>query len=51
MENAAILGKIVVANMGWVEICLSHSTVCPVLLRQMEMWKKWWNIQIKVNST
>ena len=49
---------LVVRHQGWVDIDLSHSTVCLVLLGQkgvwlnwMDRWAKWWSVKIKVNPT
>ena len=47
---------LVIGDMGWVDFDLGNSTVCLVLLGQMEIWQNWlgswarrWNIKFKVN--
>ena len=48
--------NLVVVNLGWVDF--GHSTTCPVMFGQIGIWQsrlsswaKWWNFEIKVNST
>ena len=49
---------LVVVDLGWVDFHVGHSTVGLVWPGQMvigqnwpSIWAKWWNLEIKVNST
>ena len=49
---------LVVVDLGWVNSYVGHSTIGLVRLEQIgigqnrpSIWAKWWNLEIKVNST
>ena len=44
---------LVVDYLGWVDFEFGHSSLCPMLLRHMQIWQnqlvcwaRWWNTQI-----